>query len=150
MFMFLPPFIFSLPLFLPPSPFAFLFLPFSFPHYSSLEMSQSVLDDDPSIDSDNPPMDLNDLEDDVGPMMPPPSAPLSLDAVTKLSHDELRHNPEFMKYVNLVDALLLTVRSNTSSLSGKHFFFSLSHSSYSLIDKPQPLSHPYLRPCLRR
>lgn len=129
--------------------FSFPSLLFS-PLLSSLEMSQAVLDDDPSIDSDDPPMDFNDLEDDVGPTMPPPSAPLSLDAVTKLSHDELRHNPEFMKYVNLVDALLLTVRSNTSSPSGKHFFFSLSHSSYSLIDKPQPLSHPYLRPCLRR
>lgn len=101
----------------------------------SLTMSQSVLDhDDPALDSDDPPMDFNDLEDDVGPAMPPPSAPLPPDSVARLSHDELRCNPEFMKYVNLVDALLLTVRSNTLSPNGELFIFPIHTScAHSLI-----------------
>jgi hypothetical protein len=40
---------------------------------------------------------------------------LPIDAIAWLTHDELRHNPEFMKHLSLVDALLLNVRSTPSA-----------------------------------
>jgi hypothetical protein len=40
---------------------------------------------------------------------------LPLDTIARLTHDELCHNPKFMRHVNLVDALLLNVQSPSTS-----------------------------------
>ena len=49
---------------------------------------------------------------------------LPLDAIAKLTHDELQCNPEFMKHVNLVDILLTREMKVPSKCK---FFFLLFH-----------------------
>jgi hypothetical protein len=101
----------------------------------------SPLDDD----YEDPPMDFEDLDDGLGdgvdgasvfhpsstaasvsgkslktaPRSSEISLPsgLSIDTIARLTHDELRHNAEFMKYVRMVDSLheLLNFRSSGST-----------------------------------
>ena len=54
---------------------------------------------------------------------------LPIETIARLTHDELRHNPEFMKHLSLVDALLLNAQLTPSS----EFRFFLVHMlTYSL------------------
>jgi hypothetical protein len=96
-------------------------------------------------DYEDPPMDFEDLDDGLGdgvdgasvfhpsstaasvsgkslktaPRSSEISLPsgLSIDTIARLTHDELRHNAEFMKYVRMVDSLheLLNFRSSGST-----------------------------------
>jgi hypothetical protein len=122
-------------------PLAFLFFPLAFS--LSLRMSQS-LSYDPAYDSDNPHMDFDELEDDVGETaMPPPPPPLSTDAIAWLTHNELHNNAEFIKYVNLVNVLL---RTNTSPI-GKFVFFCFHlFCTHSLTNTASALSLPSTLP----
>ena len=91
--------------------------------------------------NDNPELNLDDLEDDVHhspdsmsknptfatPLIPSSSvisspSGLTIDTISRLTHDELWHNTEFMKQLRMVDALqeLLGLRERT--LAGKLFF----------------------------
>jgi hypothetical protein len=84
---------------------------------------------DPKDDSDDPPLNFDKLEDDLGvPTMPPPPLPLSPDTVTWLTHDELLVNQEFVKYINIVNMLLCP----NASANCEFFFFSLF--PHSLVD----------------
>ena len=92
-------------------------------------------------DNDNPELNLDDLEDDVHhspdsmlknptfvtPLIPSSSvisspSSLTINTISHLTHDELRHNVEFMKQLRMVDALqeLLGLQERTSA--GKLFF----------------------------
>ena len=91
--------------------------------------------------NDDPELNLGDLEDDVHhspdsmsknptfatPLIPSSSvisspSGLTIDTISRLTHDELQHNAEFMKQLRMVDALqeLLGLRERTSA--GKLFF----------------------------
>jgi len=79
---------------------------------------------------DEPVIDYEELagSDDAGTYAIDPSPSLlpsgiSIEAVARLTHDELLHNAEFAKQVRLVAALqeLLEFRSKTT-LSGKFYF----------------------------
>jgi hypothetical protein len=108
-----------------PLPFSLRSLPFSFfllPMSTSFS-ANALIDDDPGQDSDD------NLDEVMDSSVPPPSrtqlslpSGLSITMISRLTHDELRHNPKFCKYVSLVDALLLSTRSNP----GEPFFFPLS------------------------
>jgi hypothetical protein len=77
----------------------------------------------PEDDSDDPPLDFDELEDDLGvPSKPPPPLPLSPDTVTQLTHNKLLVNQEFVKYINIVNMLL---HLNASANCEFFFFFSL-------------------------
>ena len=101
-------------------------------------MSTSLDSPAPAEDYDEPSFNLDELAEDntlddlVGP--PPylvPSQSLlsmpsgfSIEAIKRLTHDELCHNTKFMRQVNLVDLLL--ARSNSSPMySTSLFIFSL-------------------------
>ena len=92
----------------------------------------------PAEDYNEPSFDLDELAEDdtlddlVGPppYLVPSQSPLStpsgfsIEAIKRLTHDELCHNAEFMRQVNLVDLLL--ARSNSSpAYSTSLFYFSL-------------------------
>ena len=87
--------------------------------------------------NNDPELDLDDLEEDIHHHSPfhvlknavsamslvPPSSlvsspsGLAVDTIAQLMHDELCHNAEFMKYVQMVDALqeLLGLREKSST-----------------------------------
>ena len=54
-------------------------------------------------------------------VQPPPTPPVSMpsrlpiETIAWLTHNKLCHNPEFMKHLSLVDALLLNTRLTPSS-----------------------------------
>lgn len=49
---------------------------------------------------------------------------LPIEVIKQLTHDELWHNAKFMRLMNLINALLFNVCSNSS---GKFFFSFLTH-----------------------
>ena len=101
-------------------------------------MSTSLDSPAPAEDYDEPSFDLNELAEDdtLTDLGAPPSylvpsqsllsmpSGFSIEAIKRLTHDELCHNTKFMRQVNLVDLLL--ARSNSSPMySTSLFIFSL-------------------------
>lgn len=101
-------------------------------------MSTSLDSPAPTEDYDEPAFDLDELAEDdtlddfVGPPpYPVPSQSLlstpsgfSIEAIKRLTHDELCHNAEFMRQVNLVDLLLARSNSSPAYSTSLIFFFS--------------------------
>ena len=127
-------------------------------------------------DNDDPELNLDDLEDDIHhspdsmlknptfatPLIPSSSvisspSGLTIDTISRLMHDELRHNVEFMKQLWMVDALqeLLGLRERTSA--GKlffcffvvctNFFFLVDFFQYPRQSSVQQSSVQTVRPC---
>jgi hypothetical protein len=82
------------------------------------------------FDDDDDPMGYVSLDEEGADDSPMLSA-IPPRTIARLSHDQLCHNPEFMKYVSLVDALLITVRAAPSA--GKFFFSSSLQHTHSLL-----------------
>lgn len=80
---------------------------------------------------------------------------LPIDTIARLTHDELQHNPEFMKHVNLVASLQELLRLREKSATHRHIresppfafappvyahLFGRQASEYILVSVPEPVS----------
>ena len=103
-----------------------------------------LLESDDEFDDDYM---VDELEDDelastavAAPQISLPSR-LSVDTIARLTHNELRHNLEFLKYVKMVDSLqeLLRLRSSVPTGESSLFFcFFLFFFSFSFFLERSP------------